>query len=146
MRPFALALASFSTPDGLYEFDAVVLVDRLHASGLRSLSPESFVATRLKDSPSPSQLPYVRFPHQGNSLQDLTSRVMQQIAACAPRFSSAKGPRTSTGSILARYQLLTAALISGLLLTFFVHIPIVHFGPPLHVNAPKVYSTDEKST
>ncbi|KAH9007261.1 hypothetical protein EDB86DRAFT_2782648, partial [Lactarius hatsudake] len=81
------------TGDSLYEFDAVVLVDRgalrrstayrtqLHAYDLRSLSPESFVATRLQDSPSPSQLPYVCFPHQGNSLQDLAGRVAQHCGA-----------------------------------------------------------------
>ncbi|KAH9007260.1 hypothetical protein EDB86DRAFT_2782916, partial [Lactarius hatsudake] len=40
-------------------------------------------------------------------------------------------------SSLARYQLLTPALTSGLLLTFFIQ-------SPQHVNAPKVYRTDEK--
>jgi hypothetical protein len=72
------------TGDDLCEFDAVVLVDQpgvrvyhsstlqlpfwlthlpisLHASDLRSLSPASFLATRLQDSPSTAQLPYVRF-------------------------------------------------------------------------------------
>ena len=61
-------------------------------------------------------------------------------------------PSPPAGGILARYQLLTPALISGLLLTFFVLIPIVLFGvsalasiqSPLHVNAPKGYSADEK--
>ncbi|KAH9172145.1 hypothetical protein EDB89DRAFT_999269 [Lactarius sanguifluus] len=210
--------------DGLCEFDAVVLVDQpgLHASDLRSLSPESFVATRLQDSPSSSQLPYVRFPHQGNSLQDLADRVVQHCGAQRLSFPVGEGPEVlepgpgkhvlslsmpeiteiagarrdfvtehearlaseleriertfprhvvvfagsrrqddsaaepapspPAGGILARYQLLTPALISALLLTFFVLIPIVLFGisalasiqSPLHVNAPKGYSADEK--
>ena len=61
-------------------------------------------------------------------------------------------PSPPAGGILARYQLLTPALISGLLLAFFVLIPIVLFGvsalasiqSPLRVNAPKGYSADEK--
>jgi len=48
--------------------------------------------------------------------------------------------------------LLTPALISGLLITFFVLVPIVIFGvsalasiqSPLHVQVPKGYSADEK--
>ncbi|KAH9037644.1 hypothetical protein EDB85DRAFT_590681 [Lactarius pseudohatsudake] len=232
-RPSAVLLSSGSPHwddvfvqmfgDGLCEFDAVVLVDQpgLHASDLRFLSPESFVATRLQDSPSSSQLPYVRFPHQGNSLQDLADRVTQHCGAQRLSFPVGEGPedlesdgkhvlslsmpeitenagarrdfvaehearlaselerieRTfprhvvvfagsrrqddsapepapshPAGGILARYQLLTPALISALLLTFFVLIPIVLFGvsalasiqSPLHVNAPKGYSADEK--
>lgn len=57
-----------------------------------------------------------------------------------------------TGGILARYQLLTPALITGLLLAFFILVPIVLFGvsalasiqSPLHVQPPKGYSADEK--
>ena len=64
----------------------------------------------------------------------------------------APSPSPPAEGILARYQLLTPALISGLLLTFFVLIPIVLFGvyalasiqSPLRVNAPKGYSADEK--
>lgn len=64
----------------------------------------------------------------------------------------APSPSPPAGGILARYQLLTPALISGLLLTLFVLIPIVLFGvyalasiqSPLRVNAPKGYSADEK--
>ncbi|KAI9466595.1 hypothetical protein BJY52DRAFT_2353 [Lactarius psammicola] len=212
------------TGDGLCEFDAVVLVDQpgLHASDLRSLSPASFVATRLQDSPSTAQLPYVRFPPQGNTLQDLADRVTQRCGAQRLSFPVGAGPESlesgsgkhvlclsmpaiteaagarrrsvtehearlaselerierafprhlvvfagsrrqddsapeptpspPAGGILARYQLLTPALISGLLLTFFVLIPIVLFGvsalasikSPLRVTAPKGYSADEK--
>jgi hypothetical protein len=57
-----------------------------------------------------------------------------------------------TGGILARYQLLTPALITGLLLTFFVLVPVVLFGistlasiqSPLRVQAAKGYSADKK--
>ncbi|KAH9052573.1 hypothetical protein EDB87DRAFT_1657790 [Lactarius vividus] len=183
--------------DGLCEFDAVVLVDQpgLHASDLRSLSPESFVATRLQDSPSSSQLPYrcgaqrLSFP-VGEGPEDLKpgpgkhvlslsmpeitenagarrdfvtehearlATELEKIERAFPRHvvdDSAPEPAPSppAGGILARYQLLTPALISGLLLTFFVLIPIVLFGvsalatiqSPLHVNAPKGYSADEK--
>ncbi|KAN0140137.1 hypothetical protein V8E53_002033 [Lactarius tabidus] len=212
--------------DDLCDFDAVVLVDQpgLHASDLRSLSPASFVATRLQDSPSAVQLPYVRFSPHGNAIQDLADRVTQRCGAqrlsfpvgagpeslepssgkhvlclSMPAVTEAAGPRRRSvtehearlaselerierafprhlvvfagsrrqddsapepapspsppaGGILARYQLLTPALISGLLLTFFVLIPIVLFGvyalasiqSPLRVNAPKGYSADEK--
>jgi hypothetical protein len=211
--------------DGLCEFDAVVLVDQpgLHASDLRSLSPASFVAMHLQDSPSTAQLPYVRFPPQGNSLQDLANLVTQHCGARRLSFPVGAGPESldsasgkhvlclsmpavtetagarrrsvaehearlaselerierafprhlvvlagsrrqddsapepapapsPTGGILARYQLLTPALISGLLLTFFVLVPIVLFGvsalasiqSPLRVYVPKGYSADEK--
>jgi hypothetical protein len=64
----------------------------------------------------------------------------------------APSPAAPVGGILARYQLLTPALISGLLLAFFVLVPIVLFGvsalasiqSPLRVNPPKGYSADEK--
>jgi hypothetical protein len=61
-------------------------------------------------------------------------------------------PSPPEGGILARYQLLTPALITGLLLVFFVLVPIVLFGvsalasiqSPLRVQPPKGYSADEK--
>jgi hypothetical protein len=61
-------------------------------------------------------------------------------------------PAPPAGGILARYQLLTPALITGLLLTFFVLVPIVLFGvsalasiqSPLRVQPPKGFSADEK--
>jgi len=64
----------------------------------------------------------------------------------------APSPSAPAGGILARYQLLTPALITGLLLAFFVLVPIVLFGvsalasiqSPLRVQAPKGYSADEK--
>jgi hypothetical protein len=70
----------------------------------------------------------------------------------APEPAPAPSPSPPAGGILARYQLLTPALISGLLLAFFVLIPIILFGvyalasiqSPLRVNAPKGYSADEK--
>jgi len=73
----------------------------------------------------------------------------QDDSAPEPAPSPAPAP---AGGILARYQLLTPALISGLLLTFFVLIPIVLFGvsalasiqSPLRVHPPKGYSADEK--
>lgn len=57
-----------------------------------------------------------------------------------------------SGGILKRYQLLTSALISSLLIVIFVLLPIVMFGitalasiqSPLKVEAPKSYSAREK--
>jgi hypothetical protein len=53
---------------------------QLHASDLRSLSPSSSLATRLQDSPSSIQLPYVRFPPSSSlanysPLQDLADKL-----------------------------------------------------------------------
>jgi hypothetical protein len=61
-------------------------------------------------------------------------------------------PAPPAGGILARYQLLTPALITGLLLAIFVLVPVVLFGvsalasiqSPLRVQPPKGYSADEK--
>ena len=53
---------------------------QLHASDLRSLSPSSSLATRLQDSPSSIQLPYVRLPPSSSlanysPLQDLADKL-----------------------------------------------------------------------
>ncbi len=57
-----------------------------------------------------------------------------------------------SGGILKRYQLLTPALISTLLIVLFILLPIIMFGitalasiqSPLKVEAPKSYSAREK--
>ncbi|KAG5639330.1 hypothetical protein H0H81_004051 [Sphagnurus paluster] len=57
-----------------------------------------------------------------------------------------------TGGILKRYQLLTPGLITVLLITFFILVPIVLFGfkalasiqSPLRVEAPKGYGAQDK--
>lgn len=64
----------------------------------------------------------------------------------------APSPSPPAGGILARYQLLTPALITGLLLAVFVLVPVVLFGvsalasiqSPLRVQPPKGYSAEEK--
>ncbi|KAF9004683.1 hypothetical protein BDQ17DRAFT_1354496 [Cyathus striatus] len=56
------------------------------------------------------------------------------------------------GGILKRYQILTPALITGFLVTFFILIPILLFGikalasiqSPLRMDAPKGFSAQEK--
>ena len=61
-------------------------------------------------------------------------------------------PAPPAGGILARYQLLTPALITGLLIVVFLLVPIVLFGvsalasiqSPLRVQPPKGFSADEK--
>ncbi|KAI9507201.1 hypothetical protein F5148DRAFT_147344 [Russula earlei] len=215
------------TDTGVCEFDAVIIVNqpRLHASDLRSLPPSSSLATRLQDSPSSIQFPYVRFPLPKQSdpspFQELadkvavlcdaqplsspigdtvsssergTVRVLQlsmpavtesagarkrsvadhearlateldKIARAFPRHLviMAGSPRQDdpvpppspappAGGILARYQLLTPALITSLILAFFVLVPIVLYGisalasiqSPLRVQPPKGFSADEK--
>jgi len=74
------------------------------------------------------------------------------ILAGAPRQDAPPSPTPPAGGILARYQLLTPALIIGLLLVFFVLVPIILFGisalasiqSPLRVQPPKGFSADEK--
>ncbi|EGO01478.1 hypothetical protein SERLA73DRAFT_120152 [Serpula lacrymans var. lacrymans S7.3] len=60
--------------------------------------------------------------------------------------------KAPAGGILKRYQLLTPALITTLLITFFVLVPIVMLGvstlssiqSPLRLEAPKGYNAQEK--
>jgi hypothetical protein len=76
----------------------------------------------------------------------LAGSLRQDDPAPAPSLSA------PAGGILTCYQLPTPALITGLLLAFFVLIPVVLFGvsalasiqSPLRVQAPKSYSADEK--
>ncbi|KAH9963334.1 hypothetical protein BC827DRAFT_1194963 [Russula dissimulans] len=215
------------------EFDAIIMVDQpgLHASDLRSLSPSSFLATRLQDSPSSIQLPYVRLPlpHEADPspLQELAEKVsvfcnaqhlsfhvsdadtdlpfeaidfspghgpkrvlrllmpavtesagarkrsvadhearlateLDKLArayprhlvilAGSPRQDAPPSPSPPAGGILTRYQLLTPVLITGLLVVFFVLVPVILFGisalasiqSPLRVQPPKGFSADEK--
>ncbi|KAI0301936.1 hypothetical protein B0F90DRAFT_1810010 [Multifurca ochricompacta] len=181
----------------LCEYDAVIVVDQpgLHASDLRTLSPSSYIAMRLHDSPSSLQLPYVRStPDATNPIQDLASKVAQRcgsqrlsfpigtvpdtldleskhvLSLTMPALVESAGARkrsvaehearlagelerierafprhlvifsgsrrqddtvpkpAPSGGILARYQLLTPALITSLLLALFVLVPIVLFG------------------
>ncbi|KAI0250543.1 hypothetical protein BJV78DRAFT_1283154 [Lactifluus subvellereus] len=215
------------------EYDAVIMVDQpgLHSSDLRALSPSSAIATRLQDSPSSVQLPYVRPAPATDSLKHLADKIAQLCGAQRLTFSvgaaaaaaaatektldsgsgskhvlclsmpavtgsasarkrsvaehevrlaselerierafprhlvifagsrrqdddstPAPTPSAHAGGILAHYQLLTPALITGLLLAFFVLIPIVLFGvsalasieSPLRVQPPKGFNADEK--
>ncbi|TFY79182.1 hypothetical protein EWM64_g4834 [Hericium alpestre] len=65
---------------------------------------------------------------------------------------SAAVEEVGEGGILKRYQLLTPALITALLIAFFVLVPIVFFGvsalasiqSPLRIEAPKGFSSQEK--
>ncbi|KAJ7672101.1 hypothetical protein B0H17DRAFT_1084466 [Mycena rosella] len=66
--------------------------------------------------------------------------------------STAPHNRTSTGGILTRYQLLTPGLITTLLITLFVLVPIVMLGiqalasiqSPMRNELPKGYDAQEK--
>ncbi|KAH9978218.1 hypothetical protein BGW80DRAFT_1435790 [Lactifluus volemus] len=211
------------------QYDAVITVDQpgLHASDLRALAPSSTIATRLQDSPSSVQLPYVLPAPGADSIHHLADKLAQRCGAqrvnlpiaaansaaaetldsgskhvlcmSMPAVTESAGarkrsvvehearlaielekferafprhlvifagsrrqddsappptsaPSSPAGGILARYQLLTPALIVGLLLAFFVLIPIILFGisalasieSPLRVQPPKGFSADEK--
>ena len=99
--------------------------------------------------------PEARLASELERIERAFPRHLVVLAGSRRQDHSAPEPAPSpapAGGILARYQLLTPALISGLLLAFFVLIPIVLFGvsalasiqSPLRVNAPKGYSADEK--
>ena len=74
------------------------------------------------------------------------------ILAGSRRQDDSPSPSPPAGGILARYQLLTPALITSLLLVFFLLVPVVLFSvsalasiqSPLRVQPPKGYSADEK--
>jgi hypothetical protein len=54
---------------------------KLHASDLRALSPSSAIATRVQDSPSSVQLPYVRLVPGADSSQRLADKIAQLCGA-----------------------------------------------------------------
>jgi hypothetical protein len=66
--------------------------------------------------------------------------------------SPSPSPSPSAGGMLARYQLLTPALITGLLLVLFILVPAILFSvsalasiqSPSRAQPPKGYSADEK--
>ncbi|KAJ6631357.1 hypothetical protein B0H10DRAFT_489768 [Mycena sp. CBHHK59/15] len=70
----------------------------------------------------------------------------------APLASAPRNGTASTGGILAHYQLLTPGLITTLLVTLFVLVPIVMVGiqalasiqSPLRIEAPKGFDAAEK--
>ncbi|KAJ7099334.1 hypothetical protein B0H15DRAFT_877797 [Mycena belliarum] len=72
--------------------------------------------------------------------------------ATAPILDSTRNGTASTGGILARYQLLTPGLITTLLVTLFVLVPIVMVGiqalasiqSPMRNELPKGYDASEK--
>jgi hypothetical protein len=76
------------------------------------------------------------------------------LASLLHQDNPAPAPSTfaPTGGILAHYQLLTPTLITSLLLTFFVLVPVILFGistlasiqSPLCIQAAKGYSADKK--
>ncbi|THH18288.1 hypothetical protein EW146_g2661 [Bondarzewia mesenterica] len=79
----------------------------------------------------------------------------QSEPAVGSAFGALQQPGNSTlpeGGILKRYQLLTPALITSLLVVFFILLPVVFFGvsalasiqSPLHVEAPKGFNAQER--
>jgi hypothetical protein len=101
-----------------------------------------------------SWLPEARLASELEKIERDYPRHLVILAASRRQDDPAPAPSPSApaGGILARYQLLTPALITGLLLAFFVLVPVVLFGvsalasiqSPLRVQAPKGYSADEK--
>ena len=89
----------------------------------------------------------------------LSSELMKRQAPDVPtrpvlELTDSFAPNTilPSGGILKRYQLLTPALITSLLIVLFILLPIIMLGitalasiqSPLKVEAPKSYSAREK--
>lgn len=84
-----------------------------------------------------------------------TSKVLRRQAELDPAYNSpfaAPNTTLTEGGILKRYQLLTPALITSLLVVFFVFIPIVMLGvnalnsiqSPIRTEAPKYFNAQER--
>ncbi|KAF9458008.1 vacuolar ATP synthase subunit S1-domain-containing protein [Collybia nuda] len=103
-----------------------------------------------------------RFPNHliiytGSSPSAIHKRQSPPLAPVRPALVSINAPVNTTlpeGGILKRYQLLTPGLITGLLVTIFILLPIVMLGfsalasiqSPLRVEPPKGYSASERKT
>ena len=136
-------------------------------AGARKRSVAKHGALSPSHTPHPKKLTGARTPHtfsfgfpESRLATELESigraypRHLVILAGSRRQFDQAPvpSPAPPAGGILARYQLLTPALITGLLLAIFVLIPIVLFGisalasiqSPLRVQPPKGFSADEK--
>jgi hypothetical protein len=84
------------------------LSEKLHASDLRALSPSSSLATRLQDSPSSMQLPYVRFPpapaHHTTPAPPLQDFVNKLAALCGAQSQRFAFPTTFESSLSSSSQ------------------------------------------
>jgi hypothetical protein len=94
----------------------------------------------------------VRLANELETIGRAYPRHLVILAGSRRQDDPAPAPSPPVGGILARYQLLTPALITGLLLVVFLLVPIVLFGvsalasiqSPLRVQPPKGFSADEK--
>jgi len=94
----------------------------------------------------------VRLANELETIGRAYPRHLVILAGSRRQDDPAPAPSPPAGGILARYQLLTPALITGLLLVIFLLVPIVLFGvsalasiqSPLRVQPPKGFSADEK--
>jgi hypothetical protein len=81
-----------------------------------------------------------------------TSMPLSKRQLPSPHFFAPSNSTLAAGSILHRYQLLTPALITTLLVTFFIIVPVVFVGvkalssiqSPLRVGGIKGFSAIEK--
>ncbi|KAJ7647878.1 vacuolar ATP synthase subunit S1-domain-containing protein [Roridomyces roridus] len=234
--PHAHALVdAILSGDDICSHDAIVFVEQpeLHASDLRTLSPNTHLARALASAPSSRQYPYLpaadeeldlatllqtaaarcsstftshslssaiplsleqkqkqvlslALPPLGSDLaqerkealgvhDELLSTTLAALAATHPKhlviYASLPSPAekravspvlsllthraangTTTGGILAHYQLLTPGLITTLLVALFVLLPILMFGiqalasiqSPVKTEVPKGYDASER--
>jgi len=97
-------------------------------------------------------LPEARLATDLEKIERAYPRHLVILAGSRRQDDDSPSPSPPAGGILARYQLLTPALITSLLLVFFILVPVVLFGvsalasiqSPLQVQPPKGYSADEK--
>ena len=97
-------------------------------------------------------LPEARLATDLEKIERAYPRHLVILAGSRRQDDDSPSPSPPAGGILARYQLLTPALITSLLVVFFILVPVVLFGvsalasiqSPLHVQPPKGYSADEK--
>lgn len=95
--------------------------------------------------------------YTGSSASTNHKRQATPLPPVRPALVNINAPANTTlpeGGILKRYQLLTPGLITSLLVTLFILLPLVMLGfsalasiqSPLRVEAPKNYSASERKT
>jgi hypothetical protein len=117
--------------------------------------PESYIADEL--SFIATAFPDHLVVYTGSSPSNIQSRQLPSLAPVHAALVPIHAQANTTlpeGGILKRYQLLTPGLITALLVTVFILLPVVMLGfsalasiqSPLRVEAPKGYSASDRKT
>ncbi|PPQ63954.1 hypothetical protein CVT24_009077 [Panaeolus cyanescens] len=94
-------------------------------------------------------------PHLNKRQQpDVPDRPILDMGSTLPTFTASANWTEPTGGILHKYQILSPALITSLLVVFFMVVPLVLIGikalssiqSPLRVEAPKGFNAHERKT